>query len=123
MLKRDLTRRREMFALIIVAIVITGSPLAGSKFAFAGGGACALVPNEHDPNLKVLQCGQDQTPQVRRRRVAVQQHDGRPGARLDVGHLATKDTGETLGRSPLCWGHDGQPRAQAAARSRRRRTT
>jgi hypothetical protein len=61
MLKRDLTRRREMFALIIVAIAIMGSPLAGSRFAFAGGGACALVPNEHDPSLKVLQCGEELT--------------------------------------------------------------
>jgi hypothetical protein len=26
-----------------------------------GSGACALVPNEHDPSLKVLQCGQELT--------------------------------------------------------------
>lgn len=60
MLKRDLPRWRAMSAMTLVAMVIIGSVLAGSRFAFAGG-ACALVPNEHDPSLKVLQCGQELT--------------------------------------------------------------
>jgi hypothetical protein len=61
MLKRHLTRRRETFALILVAIVVISSALAGARFAFAAGGPCTLVPNEHDPSLKVLQCGQELT--------------------------------------------------------------
>jgi ferric-dicitrate binding protein FerR (iron transport regulator) len=61
MLQRDLTRRRELFAAILVAIFIVSSALAGSTPASAGGGACMLVPNEHDPSLKVLQCGQELT--------------------------------------------------------------
>src|SRR5271163_1088991 len=59
MLQRDLTGRRELFAAILVAMFVVSSALAGSTPASAGGGACMLVLNEHDPSLKVLQCGQE----------------------------------------------------------------
>jgi FecR protein len=61
MLKRDRTRRRALSAVILIALAIMSSAFVGSRFASAGGGACALVLNEHDPSLKILRCGQDLT--------------------------------------------------------------
>ena len=49
MLRCDLTRGRKLFAAILVATALIGSPLPGSKFAL-GAGACALVPSERDPS-------------------------------------------------------------------------
>jgi hypothetical protein len=61
MLKRDATRRRALSAVIFIAIGIIGLAFAGLRFASAGGGACVLVPNEHDPSLKILRCGEELT--------------------------------------------------------------
>jgi hypothetical protein len=61
MLKRDLKRGRKLFAAILVATALIGSTLTGSKVAWAGGGGCVLVPNQHDPSEKILQCGQELT--------------------------------------------------------------
>jgi ferric-dicitrate binding protein FerR (iron transport regulator) len=66
MLQRDLTRRRELFGAILVAMFIVSSALSGSTPASAGGGACMLVPSERDPSLKVLQCGQELTVRLAR---------------------------------------------------------
>lgn len=61
MRKRDLTRRRELIAAILAAMLIVGWALAGLTPASAAGGACALIPSDRDPSLKVLQCGQELT--------------------------------------------------------------
>jgi FecR protein len=61
MLKCDMTRGRKLFAAILVATALIGSAVPGSKFAWAAGGACALVPSESDPSEKILQCGQQLT--------------------------------------------------------------
>lgn len=61
MLKCDMTSRRKRFAAILVLTALIGSALTGSKFALAGGGACALVPNERNPSEEILKCGQDLT--------------------------------------------------------------
>jgi hypothetical protein len=58
--KCDMTRGRKIFAAIVVATALIGPPLAGS-IALAASGACALVPDEHDPSEKILQCGQQLT--------------------------------------------------------------
>lgn len=54
-------RRRELLAAILALTIIMGSALAGARFASAGAGPCALIPNDRDPSLKVLQCGQELT--------------------------------------------------------------
>ena len=46
MRKRDLIGGRELLAAILVAMIVLGSAVAGPRLAWAGGGACALVPNE-----------------------------------------------------------------------------
>ena len=58
MLKRGMTRWRKLFAVILVATAVIGSALPGSQSAWAAAGVCSLVPNEHDPSEKILQCGQ-----------------------------------------------------------------
>jgi ferric-dicitrate binding protein FerR (iron transport regulator) len=55
-----LARRRAMFAANLLAAVVIGSALAGSRPASAAG-ACALAPSDRDPSLKMLQCRQELT--------------------------------------------------------------
>jgi FecR protein len=57
MFEADLTRRLRLFAATLVATALIGAALAVAPVARAGGGACALVPNERDPSEKILRCG------------------------------------------------------------------
>jgi ferric-dicitrate binding protein FerR (iron transport regulator) len=59
--KCDITWVRRLFTAIAVATALAGPALPGPRIAMAAGAACALVPNEHDPSEKVLQCGQQLT--------------------------------------------------------------
>ena len=61
MSKADLMRGPRLFAAVLVAAAVIGAAFAGSTTARAGGGACALVANEHDPSVKILRCGDNLT--------------------------------------------------------------
>ena len=58
MQKGALTLWRKALAALFVAVGVIGAPLAGSEFARAGGGGCALVQSERVPSEKILRCGQ-----------------------------------------------------------------
>src|SRR5271165_3427647 len=60
MLKCDLTR--GVLAATLFAMAFIGATFAVAPVARAGG-ACALVPNEHDPSEKILRCGDSLTVQ------------------------------------------------------------
>ena len=60
MLKRDLTR--GVLAATLFAMAFIGATFAVAPVARAGG-ACGLVPNEHDPSEKILRCGDSLTVQ------------------------------------------------------------
>ncbi|MBV8106235.1 MAG: FecR domain-containing protein [Hyphomicrobiales bacterium] len=57
MLKREPTPGRKLFAALLVATGLIGSPFAGSQVAWAVE-RCTLSPYEHDASLKVLRCGE-----------------------------------------------------------------
>ncbi len=59
--KLDLTRGWKLFNAVLVVTALLGSTFAGSSFAEAAGGICALIPNEHGPSEKTLRCGQELT--------------------------------------------------------------
>jgi hypothetical protein len=61
MFKANLRRGRRLFRAILAAALIA-TAFDGSTGARAGG-ACALVPNEHDPSEKILRCGDSLTVQ------------------------------------------------------------
>ena len=63
MFKANLSRGRRLFAAILVAAALIGAAFAVAPVARAGGGGCALVPNEHDPSEKILRCGDSLTVQ------------------------------------------------------------
>lgn len=62
MFKANLRRGRGLFPAILVAAALIATAFAVAPVARAGG-ACALVPNEHDPSEKILRCGDSLTVQ------------------------------------------------------------
>jgi hypothetical protein len=89
--KADFTWGPWLFAPILVAAAFLGIVLAWTTVAQAGGGACALVPNDRVPSEKVLQCGETLTvrpAQGARYRPLYKKGDPLPvGIRLDDGAL------------------------------------
>jgi ferric-dicitrate binding protein FerR (iron transport regulator) len=61
MFETDLTRGRRLFAAILVAAALIGTTFGAAAPAWAGGGACALVPSGRDPSEKILRCGDNLT--------------------------------------------------------------